>query len=113
MYFTTLALLWLALAPMTTAQDVQVETGQSNPGPTELCTVEGVVSSAKSGEPLRKIVVTIQGAENPRLLNADTDPTGHFILKGVEAGRYRLTAQGNGYPSQAYGQHRPLEVERL
>jgi len=33
-----------------------------------------------------------------------TDAQGHFVLKDLDAGRYILVAQRNGYVNQTYGQ---------
>jgi len=114
--------LWAAT---TLAQDVSPPGVPSRFQPSELCTVEGQVVKATTGEPLRKITVQLQPLNGPRrfglgqapqAFSTITDSSGHFLLNGVDPGRYVLTAGGGGYPDQVYGQDRlhgqmkPLEV---
>ncbi len=68
-------------------------------------TIEGLVVSARTGEPLRKAGVSlrqVQGRE-PRYATS-TDASGHFIQRDIEPGRYRLWVERNGYVRQEYGQ---------
>jgi hypothetical protein len=67
-----------------------------------------VVIKAGTGEPLRKATV----AANPsggrsEGGTAETDAMGRFELKGLAPGRYRLSAQRNGFVRQEYGQRTP------
>jgi len=71
----------------------------------EKATIEGLVVSAGTGEPLRRAVITLRQEEGREPLFAtSTDATGHFIVKGIGPGQYRLWVQHTGYLSQEYGQ---------
>lgn len=76
--------------------------------PQDQWTLQGVVVSAAGGEPLRKAVVSLCPAETlKQCTGVITDATGQFELKGVDPGRYRLSATCNGYVGQQYGQRSP------
>src|SRR5208337_3884154 len=72
------------------------------------CTVQGVVLKAATGEPLRKATVEMwqEGVPGKRA-DAATDSMGHFELKNLDPGQYRLSVQRNGYVRQEYGQTKP------
>src|SRR5438105_4768297 len=76
--------------------------------PEELCIVEGSVLNANTGEPVKKITVSLYsvGRAAPPQHSAVTDASGKFVMKQVEPGGYFLGANGNGYPSQIFGQKR-------
>jgi hypothetical protein len=61
--------------------------------------VEGQVTNTVTGEPVRKAQVMLRRAEpRPQApLIATTDAGGRYILVNVEAGRYMLTADRNGF----------------
>ncbi len=68
--------------------------------PEDLCTVEGVVRHAQTGEALRKVSVTLfpQGGgpgQSPSVTS--TDAEGKFAMKGIEPGRYQLIADKPGF----------------
>lgn len=72
------------------------------------CTIEGSVLSTGANEPLKKAVVVLRKAEGQDAGEAVmTDASGHFEFKGIEPGRYHLTATRNGYVRQPYGQKGP------
>ncbi len=78
------------------------------PNPADLCTIQGVVIKASTGEPLRK--ATVEARPDGGRFNggtAVTDAMGRFELKGLAPGRYRLSAQHNGFVTQQYGQRTP------
>lgn len=75
--------------------------------PEELCTVEGIVRHAISGEPLRKAGVTLmrmeaRGNTNPPATTT-TNSEGKFAMKNIEPGRYRIMAQRNGFVNSEFG----------
>jgi protocatechuate 3,4-dioxygenase beta subunit len=76
--------------------------------PADQCTVQGVVLKAATGEPLRKATVEMwqEGVPGKRS-DAATDSMGHFELKNLDPGQYRLSVQRNGYVRQEYGQTKP------
>ena len=75
--------------------------------PEDRCIVEGTVVNSRTGEPLKKAHVNLLRVEtkelNPASLGATTDAAGHFVLEEVNPGKYRLTAQRNGFANFAYG----------
>jgi protocatechuate 3,4-dioxygenase beta subunit len=100
---STLLLSLLYLFP---AQVQQITT----PNPADLCTIQGVVVKAGTGEPLHKAVVeawSSNGKSDSSAAAAVTDAMGRFELKGIAPGRYDLSAQRNGFVTQEYGQRTP------
>jgi len=78
---------------------------QAPVGSVEKATIEGLVVSAGTGEPLRRAVVTLRQVQGREPSYAtSTDASGHFILKDIGPGRYRLCVERNGYVRQEYGQ---------
>lgn len=80
------------------------------------CSVEGSVTNASTGEPLRKATVTLRrmpdsansvGAGSAMLVNAPlsatTDAGGRYTIGNIEPGRYRLSVDRTGFLSQLYG----------
>ena len=76
------------------------------PNPDDLCTLQGVVVKAGTGEPLRNAIVELWPQGGPghgQRSDAYTDSTGHFEFKKLDPGQYRLSARRNGYVRQQYG----------
>jgi len=94
------ALLPLALALLQTLSTqapatatIPSDTRQPAVKPGDMCTIEGIVLKAATGDPLKKAVLTLTKVEErnqPK--NATSDASGHFQLKNVEPGRYHLYA---------------------
>lgn len=76
--------------------------------------ISGQVLDSATGQPLKKAWVTARQAERGGRNGATavTDQEGHFRLKDLDAGRFILSAQRNGYVSQSYGQKTPATRER-
>jgi protocatechuate 3,4-dioxygenase beta subunit len=96
----TLLFLPLALAAQTT--------------PAESCTVSGQVTNASTGEPVRRALVALRRIEAaPGVTNiqvaqsGSTDAAGRFAIAGVAPGKYRLTAEHNGFLVTQYGARGP------
>ena len=68
--------------------------------------IAGQVLDSGTGQPLKKAWVTARQMDRGRrsASTAVTDSEGRFLLQNLEAGQYSLSAQRNGYVSQAYGQ---------
>lgn len=103
---STLLLSWLFQLAVPAAQTPA-------PNPADMCTIQGVVIKAGTGEPLRKATVEARPAAG-RGTNAqaqggtaETDAMGRFELKELAPGRYYLLAQRNGFVRQQYGQRTP------
>lgn len=86
----------------------------------EKCAIEGRVLRAGSGDPIRKVQLTLV-REQGRPSNSNfavTDDSGRFSFTGLDPGRYQLSADRNGYVRQQYGQRgqarmgAPLVLER-
>jgi hypothetical protein len=100
-----LALLQSVSTQASPTATTQSDTRQSAVKPEEMCTIEGVVVKATTGDPLKKAVLSltkVEGHSQPK--NATSDTSGHFQIKNVEPGRYHLYATRNGYARQEYGQ---------
>src|ERR1035437_6989626 len=100
MRFTALFLLWFGIS-----------TGQTG-RPEERSRIEGRVLNAVNGQPIAKATVTlvrITATPGPddwmRNYLIATDAKGNFAIADVEAGRYRLKVQRNGFLETEYGAH--------
>ena len=70
------------------------------------CTLEGKVLDAADGKSLRKAIITLYPTERRenRPMSVTTDSDGIFVFKGVDPGRFRISATRRGYVTQQYGQ---------
>lgn len=103
--------LFLLLSPLL-AQDLSRQAVSPEPQrevkPADRCTVEGIVTKTTTGEPLKKAWLVLHKSESrEQPFGASSDTDGHFVLKDVDPGRYRLYAERNGYARQEYGQRSP------
>ncbi len=77
----------------------------------EKCIIEGKVTSAVDGMPLKKAAVTLMAQPQPgatiRPVATITDADGKFLFKDVEPARYTINIVRNGYARQNYGQRVP------
>ena len=77
----------------------------------ERCTVEGRVVKAGSGEPLSKAKIVLRKTDARDIsYSASTGESGRFLIPDVQPGRYRLSAERNGYLRMNYGQRRPNQA---
>jgi len=119
----------LVLLSMTAAAQVGGNGGpvpnQNSPGtrasrpatpsaPEDLCTVQGQVMNAATGEPLKKANLTLQRTDAtpdmmsmPVSYSTTSDAAGKFAMKDIEAGKYRLSVNRNGFVTTAYGARAP------
>ena len=68
-------------------------------------TVRGRVVSAATGQPLHRVQISLSGAQAVR--PGVTDQRGEFVITGVPAGSYIVTAKRSGYLTTQYGQRGP------
>lgn len=97
-----LCALALLLTVDTFSQNANEPQPQDSRRDAEPCTVEGLVVSAATGEPLkaaRVILIERSEGEHPEGL---TDSRGRFFITGVPAGTYHFRASKLGYVEQAY-----------
>lgn len=82
--------------------------------PGDLCTIQGQVLNSVTGEPLKKANLSLQRTDltpdiisMPTSYSTSTDASGKYSMKDIEAGKYRLNVNRNGYVSMAYGARAP------
>jgi hypothetical protein len=94
------AILWC----LTASAQTPVPTADSSPSvkPEDKCSVEGTVLSATTGEPLKKARLVLQTEKPAKVYRAISDGSGHFVLVGIDPGRYHLHSARNGYLMQFY-----------
>ena len=74
------------------------------------CKISGIVVKLGGSEPLRKAHVRIEDAdERSRSISVSTDAAGHFELKDLDPGRYRLHVSRAGFVTEEYGQRKPSD----
>ena len=99
----------LALPVLLAAQQpagVQPQPGaKSQPAkPEDLCSIEGQVLNAVTGEPLRKAQVSLYKDEDYGIEHGTaTDAGGRFLVQDLDPGRYHLSASRNGFAQAQYG----------
>lgn len=103
----------LAQQAGTRAPTRQPAVRQSQPAPTrteDLCTVEGQVVNASTGEPLGKAAVTLRRVDSERGApgeragyGATSEASGKFTIVNIEPGKYRLSASRTGFVDADYG----------
>ncbi len=72
------------------------------------CSIAGMVVKLAGSEPLRKARVRLQSVDDrTHSIGVTTDSGGHFELKGLDPGRYKLTASRVGFVTYEYGQRKP------
>jgi len=74
-------------------------------------TIQGLVVRAGTSQPLKGVRISLQRSaqqgQQPALSPVVTDAAGRFVVTGVEAGQYHITAERDGYVRQEFGQRRP------
>src|ERR1700733_4865981 len=102
--FTVLLILPLALLLALSAYAQK----SSKPSKEESCSVSGIVVKMADSAPLRKARVVLRSVDDPkRTMVSVTDSEGHFAMKDVEAGPYRLNVSRVGFVTDEYGQRKP------
>jgi len=76
--------------------------GEGKAQKSALCSVEGTVVSAATGEPLKSATVSLINLHPLRGLEAVTDEHGHFAFEDVSSGTYLFRARRPGYVEQPY-----------
>lgn len=76
----------------------------------EECNISGMVVELAGSNPLKGARIDLQGTdEHTRSTYAVADAGGHFAVKKLPPGRYRLTVSKAGYVTQEYGQRKPSD----
>ena len=77
----------------------------------ETCRISGVVLKLADGAPLKGATVRLEnGEDREHIIATKTPADGHFLLRNVPAGRYKLIVSRNGYVETEYGQRRPNDA---
>jgi|tagenome__1003787_1003787.scaffolds.fasta_scaffold20989340_6 protocatechuate 3,4-dioxygenase beta subunit len=102
---TFLVLLLLSCGAMAQSQDAKPPAPKK-----DQCRIAGTVVTLAGSEPLRKARVRLESQEDrTRSISAVTDSGGHFELKALDPGGYRLHVTRVGYVTQIYGQRKPQD----
>lgn len=76
----------------------------------QLCSLSGMVVKLAGSEPLKSATVELRSVEDrTHTVSVATDAGGHFQIKGIDPGRYRLKVIRNGFVTQEYGQKTPSD----
>jgi hypothetical protein len=70
-------------------------------------TLQGQVLNQVTGEPVRKANVSLKPESGGTTLKAVSDNEGKFSIENIDAGRYTLGADRQGFVTQNYGARRP------
>ncbi len=82
----------------------------ADPSNTAPCSISGLVVKLQGTVPLPASTVRLQSVnDRSHTFSGVTDSGGHFELRGIEPGRYRLRVIRNGYVTQEYGQRTPMD----
>jgi hypothetical protein len=80
----------------------------SKPPKEDTCSVSGIVIKMADSAPLRKAHLILRSVEDPnRTVAAITNADGHFALKDIEPGPYRLNVTRVGFVADEYGRRKP------
>ncbi len=108
-------LLLLAYGVLCAQPPVQQPAPAPGVKPEDLASISGQVLNAVTGEPIRRASITVMRGDPapgelgpPLSYSTSSDASGQFTMKDVEPGKYRMTAQRNGFVSLAYGARAPM-----
>jgi hypothetical protein len=74
------------------------------------CSVAGTVVKLAGSVPLKSATVRLQSMDDStRTYSGVTDASGHFEIKGITSGPYRMRVVRNGFVTQEYGQRTPSD----
>jgi hypothetical protein len=74
----------------------------------QTCTVSGIVIRRQDSAPLKNATVQLaNNSDREHHIATKTTADGHFLLKNVPAGQYKLIVTRNGYVYQELGQKKP------
>jgi hypothetical protein len=86
-----------------------VQIPPAQPSAPATSSIEGQVFNLATGAPLKRASVRLSGIGRrqtggmPQMLSRETDEQGRFAFTGLEAGRYSLSAERQGFLRQSYG----------
>jgi hypothetical protein len=104
--FRALAVCFVLIASAQAAQ-VPAQKFNGTAKKEEDCSIAGTVVQLAGGEPLRKTKITLESVnDRSNSLSALTDSAGHFALKHLDPGGYRLRVSRVGFVTYEYGQRK-------
>ena len=112
---------FVAAAPSQAQQNPQTNAsaGTANQPAPAAALIEGTVTRASDGQPLKRARIMVMPQNDPRAMQGpqqggrrrtyqgSTDASGKFSIGNIEPGRYRLTVDRQGYVRAEYGQRAP------
>ena len=76
----------------------------------ETCVVSGIVIRGLDSAPLKNATVQlVSGEDREHTIATRTTADGHFELRNIPSGRYRLKVSRDGYVEQEFGQKKPTD----
>jgi hypothetical protein len=96
-----------ALAVAVFSSMLIAQRGAPTPAQAPTGVVGGAVTAADTGQPLRRAQIRLVSPGSPAARLTNTDSNGRFVLTGVAAGEYTVTATKGGYVDMVYGARRP------
>jgi hypothetical protein len=74
----------------------------------QTCSVSGIVIRSQDSAPLKNATIQLANdSDQERHIATKTTADGHFLLKSVPAGQYKLKVTRNGYVDRELGQKKP------
>ena len=101
---TTTVVLLLSIALGAQQRDTPVAAAAAVSGTSE---ISGVVLSADTRQPLRRVVVSVTSDQLPAPRSAITDDAGRFVFTRLPAGTYAITAKKAAYLATAFESPKP------
>jgi len=93
-----------AQTPPSPASNVKGNAGE------DTCVVSGIVIRSLDSAPLKNATVQlVSGEDREHTIATRTTSDGHFELRSVPSGRYRLKVSRDGYVEQEFGQKKPTD----
>jgi len=94
-----------AQGPAQSPQPAQGGAAKAGKEKEESCRISGTVIKLADGTPLKNATVQLSNeTDREHTIATRTSADGHFALKNVPAGRYKLTVSRNSYVTAEYGQ---------
>jgi protocatechuate 3,4-dioxygenase beta subunit len=88
------------------AAAVVIQAAQDQTRPAEKASIQGIVATAGTGQPLRGARITFRRVDGPgpnasatARTPVTTDATGRFLVTGIGPGQYRISAERDGDPN--------------
>jgi hypothetical protein len=97
------AILFAALLAASAAAQAPLAEGPTAKAKDEKGSLEGRVVNASSGDPLKKVSLTLRGGSASAATKTESDEEGRFAFRDLDPGRYTLMGDKAGFARQAFG----------